>query len=134
MSTFEKATRHKFRFDSPQGLLDVEQLWELPLSSEKKNVANLDDIARGLNKKIKEQSSDESFVKPESGKEDTTTPVMFEVVKNIIKVRLEENDVRLRARETREKKQLILSIISKKQNEKLEGTSIEELQKMVEAL
>lgn len=134
MSIFEKATRKKFRFVSHQGMLTAEQLWELPLSSENGKLANLDDIAKGLNKKLKDQSSEESFVKAKSETDDTDTPVMFEIVKHVIKVKLEEADVRQRAKDTKEKKQLILAIIAKKQNEKLEASSEEELKKMVEAL
>jgi hypothetical protein len=134
MSTFEKATRNKFRFASPQGLLTVEDLWELPLSSENGRQANLDDIAKSLNKKLKDQGSEESFVKAKSETEDTITPVMFDVVKHIIMVRLEENAVRRHAKETRERKQQIMEIIAKKQNAQLESTSIEDLRKMLEAV
>jgi hypothetical protein len=130
---FERATRERFRFDSPQGLLTTEDLWNLPLSSPTGSRANLDDIAKGLNKKLKALGDEESFV-TEKRTTDDVTPVMFEIVKHIIKVRLAEADVRKKARENSEKKQAIMAIIAKKQNEKLEGTSLEELQAMVEAL
>jgi hypothetical protein len=50
---FEKASRLKLRFSSPAGLLTVEDLWDLPLSAQAK-VANLDDIAKGLNKTLEQ--------------------------------------------------------------------------------
>lgn len=131
---FEKATREKFRFDSVQGKLTVEDLWDLPLSSNHGNRANLDDVAKALSRQLKEQGTEESFVKTREETDDTTTPVMFEIVKHVIKVKLEEAEVCKRARESRERKQKILAIIAKKQDEKLEGASIEELLAMVEAL
>ena len=129
---FERATRERFRFDSSQGLLTVEDLWELPLTTTSSR-ACLDDVAKGLNKKMKESDSEESFV-TEKKSTDDVTPVKFEIVKHIIKVKLEENEARKNARERREKKQKLLALIAKKQDEKLEETSIDELQKMVEGL
>lgn len=129
---FEKASREKFRFQSSQGALSVEDLWELPLTSETGR-ANLDDIAKGLNRKIKASVNEESFVEPAKA-EDDTPKVMLEIVKHIIAVKLSESEARKKARENQLKKQQILSIIARKQDEKLEVASVEELQKMVEEL
>ena len=41
---FIKAARKKFRFPSKVGMLNVENLWDLPLTSA--NKASLDDTAR----------------------------------------------------------------------------------------
>lgn len=62
---FEEATRNKYRFNSNHGVLSVEQLWELRLTS-------LKDIA--------EQLSNDRMV---LGKK-------LEIVKHVIKVREEE--------------------------------------------
>jgi hypothetical protein len=131
---FERAAREKFRFNSVQGVLTVEDLWDLPLASDRGNRANLDDIAKELNKQLKAKGDEESFVRPQEETDDTTTPVMFEIVKHIIKVKLEEAEVRRKTRDTKEKKQKILAIIAKKQDQKLEESSVEDLQAMVEAL
>lgn len=131
---FEQATRQKFRFKSAKGSLSVEDLWDLPLTTESGERASLDDIAKALNKELKAKGDEESFVHAKGEVEDTVTPVMFEIVKHIIKVKLEEADVRKKARDIRLQKQKIMAIIAKKEDEKLEGASIEELRAMVEAI
>lgn len=131
MSIFEKATRSKLRFDSPQGLLDVEYLWDLPLTS-KAGRANLDDIARSLNKKLK-SGDDVSFVDP-ARKSDEGIQLAFDIVKHIIDVRLEENRKALEDKDRAEKKQRLLQIIAEKKDEHLKGKSLEELQKELETM
>ena len=50
---FEKASRAKIRFETSKGSLTVEDLWDLPLTSNT-GKADLDDIARGLHSQLKE--------------------------------------------------------------------------------
>ena len=59
---------------------------------------------------------------------------MLEVVKHIINTKLLEQNTNLLEKEKAEKKQKILSLISKKDEESLEGKSKEELVKMLEEL
>ena len=56
---FEQASRSKFRFNSSQGLLTTEDLWDLPLTSTR--YANLNDIAKELNRTLK-ATAEEDFV------------------------------------------------------------------------
>ena len=128
---FQKASRMKLRFETPQGKLSAEDLWDLPLTSSV-GKANLDDIARGLNKLMK-SGDDVSFVIKEK-KSDEVTTIKFEIVKTIIDIRLAENDAASKARETKEKKQQILGLIAAKEIEKLGSQSIDDLKKMVEAM
>jgi hypothetical protein len=60
--------------------------------------------------------------------------IPFEIVKHIIKVKKEELKEKELERSNKEKKQLILSFIAKKENEKLEGLDLEELKRMAESL
>jgi hypothetical protein len=129
---FEKIVRMKARFDSPQGQLTAEDLFDIPLISSNKNKANLDDIARNLSKQVKEAETESFVFKPP--KADETTALKFELVKYIISVRLAENAAAKVARDNREKKQQLLELISHKENEQLAGQSIDDLRKMVEAL
>lgn len=54
---YKEATREKLTFTHNKGELQVSQLWDLPIES-RSNVEGLKDIARKLDKQIKESSSD----------------------------------------------------------------------------
>lgn len=126
---FQKASRKKLRFESPQGFLSVEDLWDLPLQSGK---ANLDDIAKALFRRVKDQDNVSFVVKSKT--QDDTLQLKFDIVKYIIDVRLAEAEVADMAKINKEKKQQILAIIAAKENESLMGTSLDELRKMAESL
>jgi len=53
MEMFAFATKKKIRFETSKGLLSVEDLWDLPLTSDNGR-PNLDDIAKGIYKAMKE--------------------------------------------------------------------------------
>lgn len=128
---FEKASRLKVRVSSAKGMLTVEDLWDLPLTSTT-GKTNLDDIARDLYKATKE-SEEISFVRKEA-KSSSEDVLAFEIVKHIIDVKLAENEVAAKNRANAEKKQQLLGLIAQKENEQLAGTSLEELRKMVDSL
>lgn len=116
---FEKALRLKLRFRTPVGMITTEDLWDLPLSQ-------LDATAKALNKQIKDEA-EESFITTKS-KANTALELSFEVVKHIIKVKLEEAEVKKAAAEKKARKAQIMELISQKQNEALSAKSLEELQ------
>jgi len=116
---FEKASRLKLRFNSSVGIINVEDLWDLTLTS-------LDSIAKDLNRKIKAEA-EESFITVKS-KSNTTLELGFDIVKHVIKVKLEEAEVKKLAAEKKARKAQIMELISQKQNEALSAKSLEELQ------
>lgn len=122
----------KLRFDSKQGALKVEDLWDLPLTTQRPNTACLDDIAISLDKELKE-SNNVSFVRPTSER-DVTTRLKFEIVKHIIEVLMAENEAKAARAANKEKKQQIMELIQQKQNQELASKSVEELRAMVESL
>lgn len=128
---FETALRLNLRFDSPKGLLTIEDLWDLPLTASA-GKANLDEIAKNLFHQLR-NTDDVSFVNP-AQKADATVQVKFDIVKHIIDIRVAERDVAAVARANKERKQLILGIIAQKENENLLGTSLDDLKKMADAL
>ena len=133
MEIFVEASRKKFRFSTPQGIISAEDLWDLPLTSKRANQANLDDIAIELNKQIKESGSTESFVK-KTTKTNDELKSKFEIVLHIIKVKQEEEEVAVAAQEKAVQKQRILELIAKKKDEALAGKSEEELQELLKNL
>lgn len=128
---FEKASRMRLRFNTDKGVLTVDDLWDLPLTSTTGR-ANLDDIARSLHKKIQQEET-VSFVSPNTNKIPAEL-LQFEIVKHIIDVRLAENAEKAKAQENREKKQRILGLITEKQDEAMRGKSLEELKTMLSEL
>jgi hypothetical protein len=124
---FKKAARLKLRFDSSKGLLTVEDLFDLPLTSAKG--ASLDGIAKALHREIKD-SSEISFVGPPSP-ENTALNLKFNIVKDVIDARVKENEDKKNRKLREDKKARILEIIAKKQDAKLEDMSEEELTAML---
>ena len=124
----EKAARLKLRFSTDRGQLSVEDLWDLPLSG---NGLNLDKITMALSRQLKEEST-ESFVLKASRSTDMLQ-LRFDLAKHIIDVRLAEIELAKTKAEARAKKDRILSIIERKQDEQLEGQPLEDMFKMVES-
>ena len=124
---FENALRKKFRFDTPRGALNVEDLWDLPLTHEKRSSGfpNLDDIARSLHKQLK-SGDDVSFVTPERAS-DPTIQAKFDLVIHIINVKKAEKAALEKAQEKAAKKQKLLGLMAEKEDETLKGMSMDEL-------
>ena len=108
MIDFEKIARLKLRFESSAGNLTVEQLFDLPLTG---GGVNLDDIARGLHRKVRDQDSDGSFVTPAKGPDEALL-LAFDVVKAVIASRVAERDALMTARDNAEKKRNIMAVIA----------------------
>jgi hypothetical protein len=122
---FEEASRKRLRFESPQGLLTVEDLWQLPLQSMSGKHANLDGIAILISKALKD-SSTESFVTQRlrtdiSGPARADLELKLEIVKRVIKVRIQEAEAADKAAEIKAKKDRIMEIIAAKEDEALKG-------------
>lgn len=134
MSIFEQASREKVRFQTQVGAVSVEDLWDLPLSS-KTNKPNLDDIAKGLYKELKNNEDAVSFVnKPATSSQTKREQLKFDIVMHIINVRLEENKVAAKTRENAEKRQKIMEILADREENTLKTASTEDLNKMLDEL
>ena len=118
---FEAASRLKFRFPYT-GQVAVEDLWDL-------KVEELDKIFKTLNSE-KKHSEEESLLSEKSD-ETVILDTKIEIIKYIVNEKQKQKETALKAKEDRDKKQKIMAIIEKKRDEKLENTSIEELEKML---
>lgn len=129
MNEFLEASRQKVRFMSTIGMLSVEDLWDLPLTSTKG--VSLDGVAISLSKQLRETT--ESFVESTTTANEELT-LKFAIVKQIIDIRLAEREARKVEKERAEKKQKILAILERKQDIALENSSAEELQQILATL
>lgn len=121
---FEVATRTKMRFPF-KGMVSAEDLWDL-------SVQNLDKVFKTLNSQRKE-AQEESLLNVKSS-EDEVLDTQIAIVKYIVSVKLEEQAARVKAAENKEKKQKIMALMAKKDDEAMENMSKEELQKLLDEL
>lgn len=131
MNIFEQASRDKLRFVSNKGLISIEDLWDLPLTS--KGGFDLDSVARNANAAVK-AAAEESFVAPVANPGKALLDLRLEVVKHVIAVRLKENeDARTKAARAAERARLI-DALANKQDEKLRTMTTEEVQARIAEL
>lgn len=128
---FAAASKQKVRFNTSRGQLSVEDLWDLPLTSPTGRSVNLNDIAKGISREIKE-AGDEDFV-DDVQKPNALLALKLDLVKHVISVKKAERDAADQAAKKAMQKQKILEIIDSKQNKELEEKSIEGLRSMLNA-
>lgn len=128
VNLFEYASRRKLRFNIGKGNISTEDLWDLNLDS-------LNNLAKSLNKKIKEAEGEEDYIrKPSKSSVDNDIQVSFELVKHVINVKLDERDKRLARAEKEEKRRKLTEALERAENKELEGKSVEDIKKMIEEL
>ncbi len=127
---FEKAARKHYKYNSNVGQLNTEDLWDLPLLS--KNNIDLDTVAKLLNKEIK-NTEEESFVISKSTK-NSDLEAKLEIVKYIIKVKLEEAEVKKTAAEKKLQKEKLMEAYARAEGKALESKTPEEIKAMIDAL
>lgn len=125
MDNFKQASRAKLRINTSQGLLSVEQLWDLSLTK-------LSAIIKNVKKALKgSEGDDELSFLDESKTVDKEQQLMFDILKDIYltkKAELEEERTSAQRKANNEK---IMALIHRKQESKLEELSVEELQAML---
>ena len=121
---FEFALKNKVRFPY-KGLVSVEDLFDL-------SVRDLDGIFKTLNAQVK-KSQEESLLATKT-KEDETLAIQIEIVKHIVKTKLDEAETAKQSKELKEKEQKIMEMIAEKKDEALRNASVEELQAMLDNL
>jgi hypothetical protein len=109
--------------------LAVEDLWELPLTG---RGVSLDGLAKAVNREVKD-SEEESFVSTRS-KSNTTLTLKLDILKHIIKVKLEEKELAKTAQERAIKRAKLLRILADKQDQSLQNQSEADIEKMLAEL
>ena len=124
MENYKKASQVKLRFTTGKGLLSAEQLMDL-------GQLELAVIIKQLKKVLAESTDDELSFLTKTVKENSLDELRFEIAKDIYLDKKQQIlDVTSEA-ENKRKNQEILAIIAKKEGEKLEDLSVEDLKKML---
>lgn len=120
---FEQASRLKMRF-SFRGLINAEDLWDL-------SQEDLDTIYKDLSKKAK-LIEGESLMK--RNVENDKLTLAMSIVEHVYVTKRDEAEARLASAENAAKKQNLMAILQKKQEEALLSLSEEELQAKIASL
>jgi len=123
MELFEKTSKNKLRFETVRGTVSTEDLWDIPLKA--KDNFDLDTIAISIEKKIKE-SEELTFVGATSSS--SVNEFKLDILKHIIKIKIEENELKKEKFEKKKKEKKLLEILSRKKDQALENKSVEELE------
>lgn len=121
---FEQATREHFRFKSAVGYLTAEDLWDLGLPA-------LDSIAISLVDELEQK--DKSFIRdvtPTNAK----IALKLDIVKYVIKYRLDEQEARKVKAEKAKQRQKLLEALADKEDAELSNMSKDDLLKALTEL
>lgn len=125
MDNFKLASRLKLRVNTSQGLLSVEQLWDLSLNK-------LSVIIKNVKKQLKgSEGDDELSFLDETKTVDKEQQLTFDVLKDIYLTKKAELDAEKDAAQRKANNEKIMAIIHKKQEASLENMSVEELEAML---
>jgi hypothetical protein len=125
---FEMASQFKFRYPY-KGMITTEDLWDL-------TPAQLDTVYKTLNKELNAAQEDGLIVtkSADEGVKANELRNKLEIVKHIFTAKQQAVELRRIAAENATKKQRIMEIIAKKQDNALENMSEEDLLKMLNEL
>ena len=121
---FELASRGKYRYPY-RGLITTEDLWDL-------NLTQLDAVYKLLSKDARTEQEEESLLTEKTSDQDLMNKI--EIVKHVFQVKKEELEAARDAVEKAKKKDRLLEILAKKQDDRLNEKSEDELRKMIEEL
>lgn len=131
INIFEQASRIALRFSTVKGELTVEQLWQLPLTSN--SGFDLDTLAKRLNAAVKE-TAEESFVSVAVNPANERLTLAFDLVKHVIAVKIAENAAKRDAAAISAKRAELKEILAEKLTEQTRSLSVEDLNKQLAAL
>ena len=126
---YKQAAQQKLRFESKRGLLTTEDLFTLPIS---KGEISLRNLAIAVNKKLTKSDTEiPDFLSDEAStqtKEQQLLQLQFDILKDVIETRKEENQQSTEAYKRDQERAAIRELIAKKKQQNLEDLSIDELE------
>lgn len=125
------AIRKKFRFPSPAGLLNLEQIWDLPLQH--KTGLDLDTVARTINGELR-SITEESFVVTKTDPRKPELEIKLAIVKDVIATKLAEEQAAKDKADRKLKRDKILGALSAAEDRSLQSASKDDLLKQLAAL
>lgn len=131
MSIYKTAARAKVRFSSLRGDLNVEQLWDLPLTS--KSGMDLNTIAKAVNKELSDVA-EENFVDVKADPKKDILVLKLDILRDVIDTVQQENKKRLESAERRQQRERLEEILHSKKEDALKSESIEEIQRRIAEL
>ena len=126
MDNFEKAARLKLRFETTQGCLSTEELFDL-------NLTSLDTVAKKINKQLRDEG-EESFLPSTTNKKATNNNLRLEILKYIINSKVEELEVLRQSVEKRAQLAQLKELAATKATEKLASQSLEDILKQIQEM
>ena len=124
---YKQAAQLKLRFETPKGLLAVEQLFDLTMTDLSTSIKKVN----ALLKKEKATDDELSFLEGVDTTE-TQNSLRFKILKDVYLTKKDARDAAALDYEKKQRNQRIAELIAKKKDEALESKSIEELEKMLE--
>lgn len=124
MNIYKEASRTQLRVSTSQGLLSVEQLWDL-------NLNKLSTIIKSVKKLIKTDNDDDLSFLDETKTIDRKMELTFEVLKDIYTTKKFELDAERKSVSDKEHNEAILKLIKSKQDQELSNKSVDELMSML---
>ena len=124
---YKQATKLKLRFKTEKGDLTVEQLWDCTRAMLARSIKNVNDILKELT-----PEGELDFLTDDSSSQvsDPMNTLRFKILKDIYLTKKEEaealrNEAQIKAHNTK-----IDTIIARKQDEELEGLTVQDLEKL----
>jgi len=130
MNIYKEAAKKKIRFNTKKGLLTVEDLFDLPMTTTIATRVSLNDIGVEIAKKLKNYEVLD-FIETKKDSAQELLKLKLEIIKDIIQDKKEERDKAKKAAEKKRQKELIMELIERKKMSELENKSLEELEKML---
>ena len=131
MNIFENASRQALRFETVKGLVMVEHLWDIPLSS--RTGYDLDTIAKAANADLKAQT-EESFVVTKSNPAKSIAELRLEIIKYVIADRIAAQEKQKASAARKIEREKLIALLGQKQDQALMELTPEQIKEKLAAL